>query len=118
MVGQGHVCKPIKFFDRIYFPFINGGTTLNKRPLLTSMTVCIEACGTGDLSTSIIVGHHSTYSDKGTREITLLLTSYSPTKLGPRRTGREKTTTKYIVHVTISLTKINKIKTQRLVHEL
>ena len=53
MVGQGHFCKPIKIFGRSYLPFINGGTTLNNRSLLTSMTVCIESCGTGDISSSI-----------------------------------------------------------------
>ena len=54
MVGQGHFCKPIKIFGRSYLPFINGGTTLNNRSLLTSMTVCIESCGTGDISSSIV----------------------------------------------------------------
>ena len=55
MVGQGHFCKPIKFFGRNYLPFINGGTTLNNRPQLTSMTVCFESCGTGDITSSIKV---------------------------------------------------------------
>ena len=50
MVGQGHFCKLVKSFGRIYLPFIDGGTTLNSRSLLTSMTVCIESCGTGDMS--------------------------------------------------------------------
>ena len=53
MVGQGHFCKPIKIFGRSYLPFINRGTTLNNRSPLTSMTVCIESCGTGDISSSI-----------------------------------------------------------------
>ena len=55
MVGQGNFCNPIKFLGRTYHTFINGGTTLNNRPLLTSMTVCIESCGTGDISSSIVV---------------------------------------------------------------
>ena len=54
MVGQGHFCKPTNFFDRSYLPFINGGTTLNNRFLLTGITVCIESCGTVDISSSII----------------------------------------------------------------
>ena len=54
MVGQGHFCKPIIFFGRSYLPFINGGSTLNNRSLLTSMTVCIDSCGTGDISSSIV----------------------------------------------------------------
>ena len=40
--------------------------------------------------TWLIVGHHSTGGDKRTQEIMLLLTSYSPTKLGPRQTGWKK----------------------------
>ena len=56
MVGQGHFCKPIKFFSRNYLPFADGGTTLNNRPVLTSMTVCIESFGTGDISSSIVCG--------------------------------------------------------------
>ena len=56
MVGQGHFCKPIKIFG---LPSINRGTTLNNRSLLTSMTVCIESCGTGDVSSSI-TAHDST----------------------------------------------------------
>ena len=47
-------CKPIMFFGMNYLPFINGGTTLNKISLLTSVTVCIEPCGTGDISSSIV----------------------------------------------------------------
>ena len=54
MVGQGHFCKPINFFGRNYLPFINRGTTLNNRSLVTSMTVCFESCGTGDTSFSIV----------------------------------------------------------------
>ena len=60
MAGQGHFHKPIKIFGRSYLPFINGGTNLNDRSLLTSMTVCIESCGTGDISSSIVtveLGH-------------------------------------------------------------
>ena len=53
MVGQGHQCQPIKFFGRNYLLFINGGTTLYNRSLLTSMTDCFESCGTGDISSSI-----------------------------------------------------------------
>ena len=57
MVCQGHFCKPIKIFGTSYLPFINGGTTLNNRSLLTSMTVCIELCGTADISSSIVETH-------------------------------------------------------------
>ena len=38
-----------------YLPFINGGRTLYKKSLLTSFTICIESCGTGDISSSITV---------------------------------------------------------------
>ena len=53
MVGQGHFASQSKFFDMNYLPFINGGTTLNKISLLTSVTVYIESCGIGDISSSI-----------------------------------------------------------------
>ena len=52
MVGQGHFSKPIKILGRSYLPFINEGTTLSNRSLLTSMTVCIKSCGTGDISSN------------------------------------------------------------------
>ena len=55
IVGQGHFCRPNKIFGRNYLPFINRGTTLNNRSLLTSMTVCFESCGTGDISSSIML---------------------------------------------------------------
>ena len=54
MVGQGHFCKPIKFLGRNYLSLINGGTTLDNISQLTSMKVCIESCGTGDISSSIV----------------------------------------------------------------
>ena len=53
MVGQGHFGKPIKIFGRSYLPFIDRGTTPDNRSLLNSMIVCIESCGTGDISSSI-----------------------------------------------------------------
>ena len=54
MVGQGHFCKPIKFFGRNYLPIINEGTTLDNRSPLTSMKFCIETCWTGDISSGIV----------------------------------------------------------------
>ena len=53
MVGQGHFRKPIKFLGRNYLPFINEGTTLNKRSSMTVCMACIESCGTGDIISSI-----------------------------------------------------------------
>ena len=55
MVGQGHLCKQIKFFGRNYLPSINRGTNLNNKSLLTSMTVYFESCVTGDTSSSIVI---------------------------------------------------------------
>ena len=49
--------KPISIFGRNYLSFINEGTTLNNGPLTASLTVCIESCGTGDISSSIITMH-------------------------------------------------------------
>ena len=45
--------KPIKSVGRRYLSFIIEGTTVNNRALPTSMTGCIESCGTGDISSSI-----------------------------------------------------------------
>ena len=53
MVGQGHFCKPFKSIGRIYLPFINEGTTLNKRSSMTVGMACIESCRTGDISSSM-----------------------------------------------------------------
>ena len=58
MVGQGHFASQSNSFDMNYLPFINGGTTLNKISLLSSVTVYIESCGTGDISSSIETVHN------------------------------------------------------------
>ena len=54
MVGHDHFCKLIKYFGRNYLPIINEGTALSNRFLLPSMTVCIESCWRGDVSSSIV----------------------------------------------------------------
>ena len=43
-----------QIFGGNYLPFVNGRTTLNHRSRLTSMTVCIESGGTGDISSRIM----------------------------------------------------------------
>ena len=43
-----------QIFGGNYLPYVNGGTTLNHRSLLTNMTVCIESSGTGDISSRIM----------------------------------------------------------------
>ena len=60
MIGQGPLAGQSKFFGRNYLPFNNKGKTLNinnyeklNRSLPKYMTVCIESCGTGDISFSI-----------------------------------------------------------------
>ena len=60
MIGQGPLAGQSKFFGRNYLPFNDGGTSLNiynyeklNRSLPKYMTVCIESCGTGDISFSI-----------------------------------------------------------------
>ena len=62
MVVQGHLACQSKFIGRNYLFFISGGTTayINyqekfNRSLQKSMTVCIASCGTGDISSSIVV---------------------------------------------------------------
>ena len=59
MVGQGHLADQSKFIGRNYLSFIDGVTTLNINyyetniSLLKCMTVCIESCETGDISSSV-----------------------------------------------------------------
>ena len=60
MVGQGHLTGQSKFIGRNYHSFIEGGTTLCitydeklNRSQPKCMTVCIESCLTGAISSSI-----------------------------------------------------------------
>ena len=57
-----------EFIGRSYLAFNNEGTTLNinyyvklNRSLPKCMTVCIESCGTGEMSSSILTSNYFAY---------------------------------------------------------